>query len=134
MIDKLSDVRREIILAFADCNMNLTDTGRKLYMHRNTIVYNLERTKAITGLNPYNFYELIRLVEEIRKPIEEKAEEPIGGNTLCEDCGKLFEGGKNAHYCPECRRRRQIEGAKKRDLSKLGNAARSMKARGRNGT
>lgn len=32
---------------------------------------------------------------------------------FCADCGKVFEAGKNAFLCPECRKRRQSEGAKK---------------------
>ena len=49
---------------------------------------------------------------------------------LCEDCGKVFEGSKWAHFCPECRKNRQSESAKKRNLNKLGNAAYSKKVKG----
>lgn len=33
---------------------------------------------------------------------------------ICEDCGKLFEAGKQAFFCPACRKKRQSEAARKR--------------------
>lgn len=49
---------------------------------------------------------------------------------ICEDCSKVFEGGAKAFFCPDCRKRRQSESAKKRNLNKLGNAAYSKKVKG----
>ena len=46
---------------------------------------------------------------------------------ICEDCGKLFIGGANAYFCPECRIRRQRESAKRRNLSQIGINARKKK-------
>jgi predicted RNA-binding Zn-ribbon protein involved in translation (DUF1610 family) len=43
---------------------------------------------------------------------------------MCQECGKTFLGGKNAFICPDCRKIRLSEAAKKRQLSKLGNEAR----------
>lgn len=42
---------------------------------------------------------------------------------ICEDCGAVFLGGQNAHFCPVCRRIRLSETAKKRNLNKIGNNA-----------
>lgn len=33
---------------------------------------------------------------------------------ICQDCGRLFEGGQNAFFCLACRKRRIGEAAKKR--------------------
>ena len=52
---------------------------------------------------------------------------------ICEDCNNVFEGGSKAFYCPDCRKRRRSEAAKKRNLNKIGNEAYSKKARGNNG-
>lgn len=41
---------------------------------------------------------------------------------ICEDCGKVFKG-KYAYYCPECRRKRLSNVAKRRNLNKIGNEA-----------
>lgn len=37
---------------------------------------------------------------------------------MCEDCGKVFEAGPYTFLCPDCRRKRMINGHKrKRDRS-----------------
>ena len=59
----LSEVNREVVLAFAECNMKIRETARKIFRHRNTVVYHLIQIKAITGLDPYNFYDLVKLVK-----------------------------------------------------------------------
>ena len=51
--------------------------------------------------------------------------------TICEDCEKVFQGGPNAFFCPACRKKRLSDSAKKRNLSKLGNAARSARKNGK---
>ena len=51
---------------------------------------------------------------------------------MCEDCGKVFECGKYAFYCPDCRKERQRKSAKERNLNKIGNDAYSAKVRARN--
>lgn len=43
--------------------------------------------------------------------------------TICEDCEKAFQGGPYSYFCPECRKRRLSETAKRRNLNKLGNDA-----------
>lgn len=42
---------------------------------------------------------------------------------ICQDCGKIFEGGPYAYFCPDCRRKRLSVAAKRRQLNKLGNEA-----------
>lgn len=39
---------------------------------------------------------------------------------ICEECEKVFRGGPYSYFCPECRKRRLSENAKKRNLNKLG--------------
>ena len=46
---------------------------------------------------------------------------------VCEDCGKVFMAGSYAFLCPECRKRRLSEYAKRRKLNELGIAARRRK-------
>lgn len=55
----------KIILAFADNRMNTTATARALFMHRNTAVYRITKIKRITGLDPMNFYDLVKLVHMV---------------------------------------------------------------------
>ncbi len=39
---------------------------------------------------------------------------------VCEDCGAVFEAKVRAFYCPDCRKRKASESAKRRNLSELG--------------
>lgn len=58
----LSDRDKQIINSLAKNNMNVSEVSRELFMHRNTVVYNLERIKRLTGLNPTSFFDLVELV------------------------------------------------------------------------
>ena len=58
----LSDNRCKIILALAENKMNVSEVSRQLYMHRNTVAYQIERIKQLTGKDPLNFYDLYDLV------------------------------------------------------------------------
>ncbi|MGM9626963.1 MAG: hypothetical protein ACI3V4_02565 [Faecousia sp.] len=42
---------------------------------------------------------------------------------ICEDCEKVFEAGAYSFLCPDCRRKRLSEIAKRRNLSKIGSDA-----------
>ncbi len=55
----------KVILALAVCDMNPTKTARVLFVHRNTVLYHIEKVKRITGLDPNNFYDLHKLVNMI---------------------------------------------------------------------
>jgi carbohydrate diacid regulator len=62
MATELSEDRCKIIIALADNKMNVSAVARQLYMHRNTVVYHINRIRQITGKDPLNFYDLYRLV------------------------------------------------------------------------
>ena len=68
---ELSEDRCKIILSLADNKMNVSEVSRQLYMHRNTVVYHINRIRQITGKDPLNFYDLYRLVMLAK---EERAE------------------------------------------------------------
>ena len=53
----------EILKAYADHDMNAVQTGKKLYMHSNTLKYHLEKIHRETGLNPNKFNDLRKLLE-----------------------------------------------------------------------
>lgn len=42
-------------MAFLDNDMNVSKTARKLYMHRNTLMYKLNAIERLTGLDLRNF-------------------------------------------------------------------------------
>lgn len=71
-MNELSIERCRIIIALADSKMNVSEVARRLYMHRNTVAYNLERIKQITGKDPLNFYDLYRLVMLAKEELAER--------------------------------------------------------------
>ena len=66
----LDDFDYQVILAFAENNMRTLETSYCLDVHRNTIDYRIGKIKRITGLDPRNFYEFIKLVEMARKEMQ----------------------------------------------------------------
>ena len=66
----LDDFDYQVILMFAENNMRMIETSYCLDVHRNTIEYRICKIKRLTGLDPRNFYDLIKLVEIARKEIQ----------------------------------------------------------------
>lgn len=59
-----------LILILAKNNMRATETSYDLNVHRGTVVYRMGKIKALTGLDPLNFYDLCKLVEIARKEVD----------------------------------------------------------------
>ncbi len=47
----------ECINAFFDNNLNVSETSRNAFLHRNTLLYRIEKVNKVTGLNIRNFEE-----------------------------------------------------------------------------
>ena len=47
------------IYKFFENNLNVSETARKLFVHRNTLVYRLEKIKKLTGLDLREFDDAI---------------------------------------------------------------------------
>ena len=58
----MTEKQAKIVMAFARSNMNMHETGRKLFMHPTSIHYNLNRVKENTGRDPHQFFDLCYLV------------------------------------------------------------------------
>lgn len=54
-IESLDEDTLETINRFFENNLNVSETSRKLYVHRNTLVYRLEKIKKLTGLDLREF-------------------------------------------------------------------------------
>lgn len=52
----------KIIRSLADTSLNLSETARALWIHRNTASLRTEKIKRITGLDPMKFYDLVKLL------------------------------------------------------------------------
>lgn len=53
--DSLDSETLETVKCFFDNNLNISETARKLFVHRNTLMYRLEKIKKLTGLDVRNF-------------------------------------------------------------------------------
>jgi carbohydrate diacid regulator len=49
------------IQAFLSCGLNLTDAAEKLHIHRNTLIYRLDKTKKLVGLDPRHFDDALQI-------------------------------------------------------------------------
>ncbi len=54
-IDSLDRETLDTIQSFFENNLNVSETSRKLFVHRNTLVYRLEKIKKLTGLDLREF-------------------------------------------------------------------------------
>ena len=54
---------RKTIRAMADADMNVAEAARLLYLHRGTVVYRLKQIHQQTGLDPYRFHDLCKLLK-----------------------------------------------------------------------
>lgn len=55
-----SDILQTLIKYF-ECNTDLDETSRKLYVHKNTVKYRLNRVKELTGLDIKSFNDCLKL-------------------------------------------------------------------------
>lgn len=62
----MTQFQKVIIRELAKNNMNVTKTARTLFFHRNTIDYHVRQIRLETGLNPLKFYDLLKLLEDIK--------------------------------------------------------------------
>ena len=59
----MAEFEIKVINTLAECDMSLNMTAKKLYVHRNTLTYHIEKIKQQTGLDARRFYDLCRLLE-----------------------------------------------------------------------
>ncbi|MDZ5473900.1 sugar diacid recognition domain-containing protein [Bacillus sp. 31A1R] len=76
------DILAETFISYCKNNMKLSEASRNMYIHRNTIIYRLEKISEITSLNTSNFehcmllYTAIQCYEEYRES-EKNQSSPI---------------------------------------------------------
>lgn len=74
--DELDEEALMTIRQFFDDSLNIAETARHLYIHRNTLVYRLDKLQKLLGLNIRNFEDamLLRLGLMVHEYVKEKAE------------------------------------------------------------
>lgn len=57
----------ETVNMFFKCDLNLSDTARQMFIHRNTLMYRLDKIQKITGLDLRRFYDAVvfRIIMEL---------------------------------------------------------------------
>ncbi len=75
-IDMLDNETLFTIQKFFENNLNVSETSRKLFVHRNTLVYRLEKIKKITGLDLREFDHAIvfKVALMVRKYLSSREE------------------------------------------------------------
>ena len=62
----LDDMDYRLIEILAENNMRATEASYELNVHRGTVLYRIGKIKALTGLDPMVFYDLIELLEMVK--------------------------------------------------------------------
>ncbi len=78
-VDMLDQETLLTIQKFFENNLNVSETSRKLFVHRNTLVYRLEKIKKITGLDLREFDHAIvfKVALMVKKYLESREEDDI---------------------------------------------------------
>ena len=58
-MDDFDDATLATVNKFFENNLNVSETSRQLYIHRNTLVYRLDKLQKMTGLDLRNFDDAI---------------------------------------------------------------------------
>ena len=61
----------EVIVALAENCLSISKAAKKIYKHRNTVVYQVEKIQRETGKNPLDFYDMLELLPIAKKVLEE---------------------------------------------------------------
>ena len=77
ILEELDEESRGTIKMFFENNLNVSETSRHLFIHRNTLVYRIEKLEKITGLDLRNFddavtFKIALMVENYLKKMEDK--------------------------------------------------------------
>ena len=64
---ELSDMDRELIIAFAKYDMRPYRVAKNFYVSKATVTYHAKKIKEKTGLDIRKFYDLCKLLEMVNK-------------------------------------------------------------------
>ncbi len=65
----LNSDMRQTVQVFFENDLNMSNTARKLFMHRNTLAYKFDRIQQLTGLDPRSFRDavILRILLELKE-------------------------------------------------------------------
>ena len=59
----MTEDEKEVLLAYAEHNMDAVKAGKSIYYHPNTLGYRMTKIQKKYGLNPRRFYDLVELLK-----------------------------------------------------------------------
>ncbi|GAB3059342.1 sugar diacid recognition domain-containing protein [Virgibacillus ainsalahensis] len=68
-------------LVYCQCRMNISEASRKLYIHRNSLIYRLEKIKKLTNLDINDFENCLIMYISINKLLIQLSQTEIGGKS-----------------------------------------------------
>ena len=63
----MTKLQAEIIIALAENQLSITETSRKIFLHRNSVSYHIRKITKNTGKNPLDFYDMCDLLPLARQ-------------------------------------------------------------------
>ncbi len=66
----MNDLQKSVIIALAQNDMSVTRTAKAMHYHHNNILYHTEHIYQQTGLNPRNFFDMIKLYDMATKEVQ----------------------------------------------------------------
>lgn len=61
----MTDKEKQIILHLCEYDMNVSQVSRAIGLHRNSVMWHIEKIKQRTKLDPLRFYDLVKLREMV---------------------------------------------------------------------
>lgn len=61
VVGSLTEEEIELLNCYYECNMSLKETAERLFIHKNTVQYRLDKIQNKIGINPRNFKQSIRI-------------------------------------------------------------------------
>ena len=96
----MREVYRDIIKSMCDCDMNISEAARSIYMSRNGVLHQLDNIINDYNLDPRKFHDLIILEKMANGEIEDTCK-----RLYCLRCGKELEGLRSKFCSDECARK-----------------------------
>ena len=58
----MTPLQAEIIVRLAENGLNLSATGKQIFLSRNTVAYHVKQIRKQTELDPRDFYDMCKLL------------------------------------------------------------------------
>ena len=59
----MTDKQKEVVIAMAENDLSVTRAARATFYHHNTIQFHCVQIQKQTGLNPRNFFDMMKLYQ-----------------------------------------------------------------------